>query len=162
MLITKRHQYALRAIFELGKRYERGPIKIAQIAHAQSIPERFLENILAELKKGGFVKSKRGFNGGYELIPRPDRFLVGDLMRFLIRDLKPVECMAPVPEADCPFQGKCAFFPMWRQVKDAIFKVYDATSIQDLIDCEFEDGRYPLNGGHLTSKPLAVSKPSQQ
>ena len=159
MLITKRHQYALRAIFELGKRYNGGPIKITQIAHAQAIPERFLENIMAELKKGGFVKSKRGLNGGYELIPRPDRFLVGDLMRFLTRDLKPVECMAPIPEADCPFQGKCAFFPMWRQVKDAIFKVYDATSIQDLIDYEVEDGRYPLIKDHPASNPLAARKP---
>ena len=158
MLITKRHQYALRAIFELGKRYNGGPIKITQIAHAQAIPERFLENIMAELKKGGFVKSKRGLNGGYELIPRPDRFLVGDLMRFLTRDLKPVECMAPVPEADCPFQGKCAFFPMWRKVKDAIFKVYDATSIQELIDCETEDGRYPLTKNQPASHPLAAKK----
>ncbi len=154
MLITKKHQYALRAIFELGKRYQRGPVKIAEIAHAQAIPERFLENIMAELKKGGFVKSKRGINGGYELIPRPDRFRVGDLMRFLTRDLKPIECMAPVPEANCPFQGKCAFFPMWRQVKDAIFEVYDATSIQDLIYCEMEDGRYPLNG----ENPAAIPK----
>lgn len=153
MLITKKHQYALRAIFELGKRYQRGPVKIAAIAHAQAIPERFLENIMAELKKGGFVKAKRGIHGGYELIPRPDRFRVGDLMRFLTRDLKPVECMAPVPEDNCPFQGKCAFFPMWRQVKDAIFKVYDATSIQDLIDCEMEDGRYLLQGENFAAIP---------
>ena len=158
MLITKKHQYALRAIFELGKRYGHGPTKIAQIAHAQAIPERFLENILAELKKGGFVKSKRGLNGGYELIPRPDRFLVGDLMRFLTRDLKPVECMAPIPEADCPFQGRCAFFPMWRQVKDAIFKVYDATTIQALIDCEVEDGGYPLQGDQSEAYPLSAKK----
>ena len=80
-------------------------------------------------------------------------------MRFLTRELKPVECMAPVPEADCPFQGKCAFFPMWRQVKDAIFRVYDATSIQDLIDCEEEDGRYPLNGDPSPSRAMAASKP---
>jgi Rrf2 family protein len=145
MLITKKHQYALRAIFELAKHYEQGPLKISKIADAQAIPERFLEVILAELKKGGFVRSKRGFNGGYELVPHPDRFRVGDLMRFLTRDLNPVECMAPIPEANCPFQGQCAFFPMWKEVKEAIFNIYDNTTFQDLLDCEQGEGGYPLN-----------------
>lgn len=145
MLITKKHQYALRAIYELAKHCGQGPVKISRIADAQAIPERFLEVILVELKRGGIVRSKRGLNGGYEFIHDPETFRVGDLMRFLTRNMDPVECMAPIPETNCPFQGECAFFPMWRQVKDAIFEVYDATTIQDLLKCEQGEGRYPLS-----------------
>ena len=59
-------------------------------------------------------------------------------MRFMERDMDLIGCVALVPETNCPFQGDCAFFPMWTQVKDAIFKVYDETTIQDLIDNEQE------------------------
>lgn len=145
MLITKKHQYALRSIFEMAKHYQKGPLKIAVIAEAQAIPERFLEVILVELKRGGFVRSKRGMRGGYELIVDPATFRVGDLMRYLTRDMKPVECMAPIPEANCPFQGECAFFPMWKEVKAAIFNVYDKTTFQDLLDSKNGANGYPLS-----------------
>ena len=67
MLVSQKSQYALRAIFELAKEYGKGP-KIAHIAEAQAIPVRFLEVILVHLKRGGFVDSQRGKEGGYFLI----------------------------------------------------------------------------------------------
>jgi len=139
MLITKKNQYALRAIFELAKHNGQGPQKISVIARAQAIPEKFLEVILNQLKGSGLVNSKRGFYGGYYLIRPPERIKVGDIMRFLERDVDPIGCVALVPETNCPFKGDCAFFPMWTRVKDAIFNVYDETTIQDLIDNENAD-----------------------
>ena len=136
MLATKKKQYALRAMYELAKHYGGGKMKMAQIAKAQSIPERFLEVILVELKNGGFIASKRGFNGGYELLQPPHQLTVGMVMRYLTRDAKPTECMAPLPETNCPFQGQCAFYPMWKKVKDAMFQVFDDTTFQDLLDGE--------------------------
>jgi Rrf2 family protein len=136
MLITKKNQYALRAIFELAKHNGQGPQKISDIARAQAIPEKFLEVILNQLKGSGLVDSKRGFYGGYYLIQPPERIKVGDIMRFLERDVDPIGCAALVPETKCPFKGDCAFFPMWSRVKDAIFNVYDETTIQDLIENE--------------------------
>ena len=144
MLITKKNQYALRAVFELAKHRGKGPIKISHIAETQAIPERFLEVILGQLKKSGFVQSKRGYQGGYMLRVSPDKLTVGALMRFLRPDVAPTECMAPIPEDNCPFHGNCAFFPMWRLVKDAMFEVYDRTSIQDLLNNDHSDGVYPL------------------
>jgi Rrf2 family protein len=134
MLITKKNQYALRAIVELAKHEGQGPRKISQIAEAQAIPGKFLEVILNQLKGSGLVDSKRGFYGGYYLIRSPDKITVGDIMRFLEGDVDPSECVALVSETNCPFKGDCAFFPMWNKVKDAIFNVYDETTIQDLID----------------------------
>jgi Rrf2 family protein len=136
MLITKRNQYALRAIFELAKHNGKGPQKISEIAQAQAIPVKFLEVILNQLKGSGLVESKRGFYGGYFLVRQPSKIAVGDIMRFMERNHEQSQCVALVPEINCPFKGDCAFYPMWNQVKDAIYKVYDGTSIQDLIDTE--------------------------
>ena len=136
MLITKKNQYALRAIFELAKHNGQGPQKISEIAQAQAIPVKFLEVILNQLKGSGLVDSKRGFYGGYFLVRQPDAITVGDIMRFMERNLEPNKCVALVPEMNCPFKGDCAFFPMWNQVKDAMYRVYDETTIQNLIDNE--------------------------
>jgi len=139
MLITKKNQYALRAIFELAKHNGKGPQKISEIAKAQAIPAKFLEVILNQLKGSGLVNSKRGFYGGYYLIQSPEKITVGDIMRFLEGDADTSDCVALVPETNCPFKGECAFFPMWSRIKDAIFTVYDETTIQGLLDSEKAD-----------------------
>ena len=136
MLITKKNQYALRAIFELAKHDGKGPQKISEIAQAQAIPVKFLEVILNQLKGSGLVDSKRGFYGGYFLVREPDKITVGEIMRFMERNMEESKCVALVPEINCPFKGDCAFYPMWNKVKDAIYKVYDETTITDLMDNE--------------------------
>ena len=65
MMLTQKCQYAMRAVFELAKREGRGPVKINEIAEAQAIPQRFLENILNQLRQGGVVESRRGKEGGW-------------------------------------------------------------------------------------------------
>jgi Rrf2 family protein len=79
MVFTQKNQYAIRAVFELAKRRDQGPIKINEIAQAQKIPTRFLEIILNQLKHGGLLESKRGFYGGYTLIRSPDAITVGEI-----------------------------------------------------------------------------------
>lgn len=137
----KKNQYALRAILELAKHLDQGPVKISDIAAAQSIPLRFLEVILNQLKASGIVDSKRGFYGGYFLVKLPKHVSVGDVMRFLDRDLPGADCMACMAKSGCPFDDRCAFSAMWMEVKQAAFDIYDKTSFQDLIDREGEAGR---------------------
>jgi Rrf2 family protein len=136
----KKNQYALRAIFELAKHMDQGPVKISDIATAQSIPLRFLEVILNQLKASGIVDSKRGFYGGYFLVKPPNQVSVGDVLRFLSRDLSSSDCIACVSKTSCPFDGRCAFSSMWIRVKKAAFNIYDETSFQDLIDREQDAG----------------------
>ncbi len=137
---TKKNQYALRAIFELAKHMDQGPVKISEIAATQSIPQPFLEVILNQLKASGIVNSKRGFFGGYFLVKSPDRVSVGDVLRFLNREPPTTDCIACVSKTSCPFDGRCAFSSMWIRVKQAAFDIYDQTSFQDLIDREQDTG----------------------
>jgi len=132
----KRSQYALRAIFELAKHRGQGPKKIAEIANAQAIPLRFLEVILGQLKGTGWVESKRGFYGGYLLKCPPEEISVGDILRYMRGTDHGMDCVACISQHDCPFDGTCAFASMWNKVHDAMYKIYDKTSIQDLIDAE--------------------------
>ena len=81
MAITQKSKYALRATLELAVRFGQGPISIGEIAKAQAIPARFLEAILAQLKRAGLVESRRGNEGGYVLSRPPARISVGDVLR---------------------------------------------------------------------------------
>ncbi|MEW5736672.1 MAG: Rrf2 family transcriptional regulator, partial [Thermodesulfobacteriota bacterium] len=109
MLITQKNQYALRAVFELAKRHGEGPVKSSAIAEAQAVPLRFLEVILHQLKRSGFLASKRGYQGGYYLMRRPREITVGDVIRCMDRiEGSPAECAACVSCDNCPFERSCA------------------------------------------------------
>ncbi len=136
MLVPQRSQYALRAVFELAKRFGQGPLKIADIAEAQAIPPRFLEVILSQLKQAGFLESRRGSAGGYFLTRRPDEVTVGDVMRYMQGETSPVDCVAGGSDKRCRLYGNCVFLPMWQKVADAITDVYNGTSFQGLVEEE--------------------------
>ena len=148
MLIpTKKGQYALRAVYELARRDGQGPTKISAIAEAQAIPHRFLEVILHQLKGSGLIASKRGFHGGYHLTKPPQQISVGDILKFVHKEMSSTQCVACVSQQGCPFAGNCAFSTLWQRVKTAAFNVYDETTLQDLLND---------NEGAATLKPLGV------
>jgi Rrf2 family protein len=136
MLVTQKKQYALRAIFELAKKKDGDPVKTSTIAEAQSIPQRFLEVIMGQLKRAGIVDSKRGLFGGYSLVQRPEQVRVGDIFRSLDKEDQAESCMACASTGNCPFLGDCVFMALWEQAQQAMDTVYDQTTIKDLIDRE--------------------------
>ena len=126
MAITQKCQYALRAIYELARRGE-GPCKIGAVAEAQGIPVRFLENILNSLKGAGFVDSARGKDGGYFLARPASAITVGEVIRFVQGDFRPVECG---DEDDvCSVYGSCVFRPLWERAQEALEAVYDGNDL---------------------------------
>ena len=133
MMVSQKCQYGLRAVFELARRYGRGPVKIADMASTQAIPAKFLELILCQLKQGGFVESHRGRRGGYVLLKSPEDLAVGDVIRFIDGPVGPVRCVSAGQSDDCPLYGNCAFIGMWSRVRDALTDVCDKTSFGDLI-----------------------------
>ena len=130
MSLSLKCQYAVRALFELSKRDGEGLIRLQEIAEAQHIPRRFLENILNELRQGGFVVSKRGKDGGFRLNRLPSDISVGDVVRFIENSVHPVECVA---DHLCPLTGKCIFISLWDEAKQAVERVYDEKKMADLV-----------------------------
>ena len=94
-----------------------------------------------QLKKSGFVNSKRGYQGGYYLVPKPDELSVGDIIRFLEPSGDAMDCIACVSKENCPFESDCALSPLWEKVAESLFCVYDGTSMKDLVDAEKEKSK---------------------
>src|SRR5437016_14168264 len=120
MNISVKGEYALQAIFDLAGQRPGEPIRIADIARRQKIPQKFLELILASLKQGGFVESRRGAEGGYLLAKGPESIRVGDVIRFIEgpRD----ERTRARRNAVSPFAD------MWQRVDRAVSEVLDRKS----------------------------------
>ena len=134
MQVTQKSLYALRAIFELAKCSNQGPMKIADIAKAQAIPRRFLETILNQLKQAGFVESCRGNDGGYVLIPSPEEITVGQVMEFIQGPVGPPGCLIDKYRGnECSLRKDCIFMEMWKKIHDAILEVYNNTTFDDLM-----------------------------
>jgi Rrf2 family protein len=125
MNISVKGEYALHAIFDLSSQTPGQPVKIADIARRQNIPQKFLELILASLKQGGFVESRRGAEGGYLLARAASLITIGEVYRFFEggQDGK----SRSKRRADSPFED------LWRQVDDAVSSVVDKTTFADLL-----------------------------
>ena len=136
MPISRKCQYAVRAVFELARHYGEGPIKIHDIAAAQALPPQFLEGILSALKQAGFLASVRGQKGGYSLSRPPREITFGEVVRFVEGPLHPVECTAEGSLEVCPLAPGCVFLPVWQEAEAAVSAVYDGVTYQDLLDRE--------------------------
>jgi Rrf2 family protein len=118
-------EYALQAIFDLASRRPGEPVKIAEIAKRQKIPQKFLELILAGLKQGGFVESRRGAEGGYLLARPPDSITVGEVLHFIEGPQK--------GKARHRNSAETPFSDLWRQVDSAFSDIVDRTTFADLL-----------------------------
>ncbi len=136
MSVSQKCQYALRAVFELARRHGEGPTSIREIARVQEIPPKFLELIFTELRKGGFVESRRGVHGGYFLSASPRTISPGEIIRFIDGPVTPVRFVGKRRGAGCSPYGECAFMDMWTRARDAVANVYDSTTFQGLIDAQ--------------------------
>lgn len=137
MNLSQRCQYAVRAVLEMARQYGQGPITISQIAARQAIPQRFLENILNDLRPTGLIESRRGMQGGYMLTRDPATISVGEVIRLVEGPLDPVRCSGD-KENPCPRRENCALTRLWDRAKAAVEAVYDGASFRDLVEEERE------------------------
>jgi len=124
MNISVKGEYALQAIFDLASNPGKEPVKIAEIARRQKIPQKFLELILASLKQGGFVESRRGAEGGYLLSRRPEAITIGEVLRFVEGRQE--------ERSRLRRQTDSAFTDLWERVDQAMDSVLDSTSFAQL------------------------------
>lgn len=120
--VSVKGEYALLALFDLALQRPGQPVKISAIAQRQSIPQKFLELILATLKQSGIVESRRGSEGGYLLARRPEAITVGEALRAVEGSHR-----APREKRDSPFQ------PLWNDAERAVNDLLEHTTIADTV-----------------------------
>lgn len=134
MRLSTKGEYASRAMLELSLRFGERPIHIAEIAAAQNIPRRFLEQILIMLKRTGYVKSQKGKRGGYFLAKPPLNINVAEVIRVMDGPLAPIECVSVISPKACPVENECALRIVWKRVRDLVAGVLENITFADLVE----------------------------
>jgi Rrf2 family transcriptional regulator, cysteine metabolism repressor len=133
MRLSTKGEYASRAMLELATRYAAGPQHIHDISMAQDIPERFLEQILLQLKRAGYLRSRKGPQGGYFLSRSPERISVAEVIRVMDGPLAPIDCVSVTAHELCPKEDTCGLKGLWKETRDAIAAILERTSLADLV-----------------------------
>jgi Rrf2 family protein len=135
MKLTVRGEYALRALTHLGQRYGPGVIQVPAISAFENIPRRFLEQILNDLRTGGFVESRRGVAGGYRLSKPPEKIALASVIRHIEGALAPVGCVSEnyYEKCNCPDEARCALRSVMKEVRDAVASLMERTTLADLV-----------------------------
>ncbi len=133
MKLSTKGRYGLRAMVDLVMHGEKEPASIANIAARQHISERYLEQLIARLKKAGLVTSVRGAGGGYVPTRPADEISVGDVLRALEGSLDPVDCPGLAEESGCSGSDVCVTKYVWRRINDSINRTVDEIKISDLV-----------------------------
>lgn len=138
MRLTKRGEYALRALIDLGIAHEAGRpvIQISELARRERIPIKFLEAILVELKEAGYLESKRGQQGGYWLKMPMDRIKIGDLVRRIEGPLAPIRCASQnfYERCSCPDEEHCGLRMLMLDVRNAIADILDRYTLAQVVE----------------------------
>lgn len=131
MRITYKGDYALKTILDLALHYGNGVVTIHDLAKHADIPIKFLEQVLLDLKKGGFVESRRGKVGGYLLAKSPSRIKLGEIIRFIDGPIEPIACIEK-RYSGCNDVYKCVFRKIWQEVSEATSNIIDNITFEDL------------------------------
>ena len=137
MKLTKRGEYALRALIDLGIAQQSGQpiVRIRYLAEKQNIPVKFLEAILIDLKEAGFLESKRGKVGGYRLAKPADTISIGDVVRKIEGPLAPIGCVSQssYERCSCPDEAHCGLRMVMLEVRNAIARVLDSHTLEQTV-----------------------------
>lgn len=133
MKLSTKGRYGLRALIDLALYSETEPVSINTIAERQGLSERYLEQLMALLKKNGIVKSIRGASGGYSLAKPASEISVGDILRALEGNLEPVDCGGLNPEEGCSASGTCVTKYVWQRINESITNTVDEIMLDQIL-----------------------------
>jgi len=136
MKLSVRSEYALRALIALGEAYEQGIVRIQTISERQNIPKRFLEQILNNLRAGGFLESRRGIAGGYRLAHPPQEISLAKVIHYVEDALPqtPLPVVRPGSRGQQPDAAVVAIASVVAEVREAMRGVLEKLTLADL--CE--------------------------
>ena len=136
MIVSKKTRYAMLALSRLAKEYGNGAILISDIAKSEKIPQRFLENILLELKKQGLLGSKLGKTGGYYLLKNPKEIALSEIIRYFEGTIALLPCVSERAYQPCEFckdETNCKIRKVFKEVRDASFEIFSRATLDTLI-----------------------------
>ena len=136
MRISKRSEYALRALVAIARAPQDTLHQIGELSRLENIPVKFLEQILLGLRNAGILTSKRGARGGYGLARHPSHVAVGEVIQIMDGPLAPIPCAAenPIEECSCPNPDICPLRLLMTEVRKDLSNVLDNRTIQDVIN----------------------------
>ena len=134
-MLSKKSQYAFKALAYLAEKYNEGPVLISEIARKKKIPLKFLENILLELKKAEILDSKKGKGGGYFLRKSPDKIKVATIIRLVNGPIAMLPCVSLYFYERCKNcnEKHCGLHDMMIEVRDATLQVVENRTLKDLL-----------------------------
>lgn len=129
MKLSKKSDYALRALFTLVELRGRGPVSIREIAEKNDIPRRFLEQIMLDLKARGWVLSIPGRIGGFQLAKDPSEITMGQVVRHFDGVLAPIPCVSTSHYEPCSQEGACRFRRVMLDIRNYVSRMMDSATL---------------------------------
>ncbi len=182
MKLSKKGEYALRALIDLGiaAEVDRELVQVAELAEKELIPIKFLEQIMQEMKAAGLVVSQRGKFGGYRLSGPASEISIGSVIRLIDGPLAPIGCVSHTvyEKCSCPDETHCGLRMLMLDVRNAIAGILDRYSLADVVDVTtrkmkrnniplpFSESRHPPSGSArcrlLPSRGARATVPLEQ
>lgn len=135
-MLSKKTQYAFKALAYLTEKFDKGPVLISEISKKKKVPLKFLENILLELKNAGILDSKKGKGGGYFLKQKPEKIKIATIIWLINGPISMLPCVSLYFYERCRDcnEKQCGLHDMMVEVRDATLNIVENRTLKDLID----------------------------
>jgi Rrf2 family protein len=133
-MISQKAKYALKALVALARAPQGAAVQMRDIAAGENIPHKFLEQIMLDMKRAGYVASRRGRSGGYELLKPASAITFGEVLRLIDGPIAPLPCLSRIAYRrceDCVVETECEIRRVFANVAQATRQVLDSTTIED-------------------------------
>lgn len=131
MMISTKGRYALRFLADVARNQTEGYVALRDVAQRQEISEKYLEIVVKELVRGGFLTALRGKGGGYRLTKPPEEIGIREVLERMEGPLAPVACLEP-GRAACPRKADCPTLPLWQGLDKVIAEYLERFTLADL------------------------------
>lgn len=132
MRVSRKTDYALRAMFTLVDHYGGSPIPIRELARRNDVPKRFLEQIMLALKAQGWVNSTAGIRGGYFLAKSPAKITMGEVVRYFDGILAPIDCVSVTGYQRCTQEPVCRFRRVFFDARNYLANLMDRSTLAEV------------------------------
>jgi Rrf2 family protein len=165
MKLSKRGEYALRALIDFGIAHELGRplLNVSELAEKERLPLKFLEQILLQLRTEGYIDTKRGKQGGYFLAKPAKAISLGKVIRIIDGPLAPIACVSQTAyeRCTCPDEDHCGLRMLMLDVRNAIARILDRYSLADIVEITLRKLRRDGVPIPFTEAKLSPSEPKQ-